>query len=67
MFNVLIKGFDTEAEAKEFIAWFEGHGEQISAEWFQTKGMKSPFTNVQNGSLNKKENEDTVSMEVKML
>lgn len=67
MFNVLVKGFNTETEAREFISWFEGHGEQTSAEWFEMKGMKRPFTNCKNGSLGKQESPDTVSLEVEML
>ena len=35
MHNVLITGFKSDAEAQEFIAWFEGSAEQFTDIWFE--------------------------------
>jgi hypothetical protein len=42
--NVIVRGFKTVEHAKEFIAWFEGQGEQDQYAWFYVKGMKSQNT-----------------------
>ena len=35
MISVTFKGFNTEKQAKAFIDWYEGQGEQDSATWFE--------------------------------
>lgn len=44
MFNVLIRGFATKEQAKEFISWYEGQGEQDAYEWFETNGIATPWS-----------------------
>ena len=34
-FDLLIKGFKSESQVKEFIAWYEGQGEQDASLWFE--------------------------------
>jgi hypothetical protein len=33
MFRVIIEGFETEKEAKNFLSWYEGQGEQNAGYW----------------------------------
>ena len=50
MFKVLIEGFKTEAQAKSFIAWYEGQGEQDASVWFdcdEVLGIDSMNTNLE--------------------
>ncbi len=37
MVNVLITGFKNNDEAKEFINWYEGQGEQDASIWFECR------------------------------
>lgn len=37
MFNVLVSGFETKAEAEAFIQWYEGQGEQDAEVWFDCR------------------------------
>jgi len=37
MFNLLIKGFNTQAEALAFAGWYEGQGEQDASVWFECR------------------------------
>lgn len=37
MFKVLIEGFNTKAEAEEFINWYSGQGEQDADIWFECR------------------------------
>ncbi len=39
MFNVLIKGFKTKKQAKEFLSWYEGSGEQQFYDHLDIVGM----------------------------
>ncbi len=34
-FDLVIKGFKTKSQVMEFIAWYEGQGEQDSSDWFE--------------------------------
>lgn len=36
-FQVVVTGFHTEAQAKAFIQWYEGQGEQDAAIWFECR------------------------------
>lgn len=35
MAQIVITGFQTEAQAEAFIRWYEGQGEQDAAYWFE--------------------------------
>lgn len=37
MFSVKINGFRSEAEARAFLNWYEGGGEQDAAIWFECR------------------------------
>lgn len=37
MFSVKVEGFKTEAQAKAFIEWYEGSGEQNASIWFDAR------------------------------
>lgn len=37
MFSVKVEGFKTEAQAKAFIEWYEGQGEQNASIWFECR------------------------------
>ena len=37
MFSIKVEGFKTEAQAKAFIEWYEGQGEQSAAIWFEER------------------------------
>lgn len=37
MYDVVIKGFNTKAEAEEFVKWYEGQGEQDACVWLEIK------------------------------
>lgn len=37
MYNLLIKGFKTKAQAEAFIDWYEGQGEQDACIWFECR------------------------------
>lgn len=34
-YDLLIKGFKSESQVKEFISWYEGQGEQDASLWFE--------------------------------
>lgn len=36
-FSLTIKGFKTKAQAKAFIDWYEGQGEQDASAWFEAR------------------------------
>jgi hypothetical protein len=35
MYSLKLEGFKTKEQVKAFIDWYEGQGEQDSAEWFE--------------------------------
>ena len=37
MIKVEITGFNTAIEAREFVDWYEGQGEQDAAAWFEER------------------------------
>ena len=43
--TLVIKGL-TLAQAKCFVSWFAGQGEQDCTEWFETQNLESPNTHI---------------------
>ncbi len=37
MFEILIRGFKTKAQAEAFYSWYEGQGEQDACIWFECR------------------------------
>lgn len=37
MFSLRIDGFQNEAQARAFIEWYEGSGEQAAGDWFSCR------------------------------
>ena len=35
MYSLQLNGFKTKQQAKEFLSWYEGQGEQDAANWFE--------------------------------
>lgn len=45
MYSVLIKGFETKQQAKDFMRWYDSSGEQDAQIWFENgEDTRSPFT-----------------------
>ena len=55
-YTLHIKGFKTKSQLMEFIAWYEGQGEQDSSIWFEEAkqngkiGVSSMFMNMTKGT-----------------